>query len=465
MKKKLITIFLPFLILFSVSLTAKTEYKIECEFTGETDSLVILANYYGNTFQIIDTFKVINQTAVFSGTGTINQGVYTIARLNKSKYFDFIIGDKPFFHIRVNTKNITDSISTTDSPDNSYFFNYIKLNSKLYQIDQKTKQTNTKKLDKEDLHREKELILSNLQLLKKNVRLKTSGSILDIIFRSMEEPAFPSHILSDDKKKYQYYKSNYWNLVALDDNRLLRTPVFHRKFEHFFDRIILQHPDTIIYEIDKLFEKEIDPEIFKYLIWDLTLKYENPKIMGLDKVFVHIIDNYYKKNKIKDISQGIIDNIIERGEKIRPLLINKIAPNLIMVDTLGSFDALNNYATKEFTVVLFWESDCQSCQEEIKKLQTLYHSSKFDMQVFAVGTDSNIESWKEYIRKHNLDWINVNGTKSITQDYHNLYNIYSTPTIFILDKHNRIIGKKISVDQLEGFLNNYKKKLKTEKLN
>ena len=153
--------------------------------------------------------------------------------------------------------------------------------------------------------------------------------------------------------------------------------------------------------------------------------------MGLDKVFVHIIDNYYKKNKIKDISQGIIDNIIERGEKIRPLLINKIAPNLIMVDTLGSFDALNNYATKEFTVVLFWESDCQSCQEEIKKLQTLYHSSKFDMQVFAVGTDSNIESWKEYIRKHNLDWINVNGTKSITQDYHNLYNIYSTPTIFV----------------------------------
>lgn len=452
MIQKLTTILL---FILSITFSVKAENKIEINFSGETDSVIILANYYGKTFQIVDTIKLKNQSINIYNSDTLKQGVYTIARLNKSKYFDFVIGKNPSFQIQANTNNITDSIFATNSADNLYFFKYIQLNAKLYQISQKINQTN-----KTDLKAQREFIFSDLQLLKSEVHTKMAGSVLDIIFTAMEEPRFPSEITANEQNKYNYFKSNYWDIVALDDDRMLRTPVFHRKFEYFFDKVLMQNPDTLINEIDKLFKNEIDPEIFKYIIWELTLKYEHPKIMGLDKVFVHLVDHYYKTNKISGIEQSIMDNIIERAEKNRPLLIGKIAPNMIMVDTLNNFDALNNHFQKDYTIILFWDSDCQTCQKEIKELQKLYHSSKLNLSVFAVGTDSNLDLWKKYIREHNLDWINVNGTKSMTQDYHDLYNIYSTPTIYILNKQKQIIAKQLSVNQIQGFIHNYEQKLK-----
>lgn len=444
------------IVLISITLSVKSQNKIEIQFIGKTDSELILANYYGKTFQIIDTIKVKDRSIIINNSDTLKQGVYTIARFNKSKYFDFVIGENPSFKIKVNTENLTDSIKAFSSLDNSYFFEYIQLNSKLFKLNQESQTINQ---NNPGVDYERDVILANIQLLKNKTHTNLSASVLDIIFISMEEAEIPSNITSDNKKRYQYFKSNYWNLIALDDNRMLRTPVFHRKFEFFFNRVIMQDPDTLIKEIDTFFTKQMDPEIYKYLLWELTMKYEEPKIMGLDKVFVHIVDNYYKKNKV-DFTQGIIDNIIDRANKIRPLLIGEKAPNLIMIDTLGNFDKLNNHLDKEYTIVLFWDSDCQSCQKEILELQKIYHSNIHKLAVFAIGTDADLNAWKTYIRENNLDWINVNGTKSISPDYHDLYNIYSTPTIFVLDKNQKIIGKKISAEQLEGFFSNYENYLK-----
>jgi len=457
MKNKIAIILL---LLFSITLSSKAEEKVIINFTGKTDSLIILANYYGKHFQIVDTIELINQTITINNSDTLKQGVYTLARFNKSKYFDFVIGENPNFQIEANTNNLTDSITATSSLENSYFFKFLHLNSMLYKLSQ---QSQTKDPSNPDYISESESIQTEIQTLKSDVYKNLPRSVLDIIFKSMEEPKFPDSIKKNQQKQYQYFKSNYWNTITLDDSRMLRTPIFHRKYDFFFNRIVMQQPDTLIKEIDTFFTKKMDPEIYKYLIWELTINFEEPKIMGLDKVFVHIVDNYYKKNKVTDISQGIVDNIIKRADKVRPLLIGEMAPNLIMVDTLGNFDALNNYFSKDYTIILFWDSDCQTCQKEIKELKILYHSNKYDIEVFAVGTIADLKAWKHYIREHNLDWVNVNGTKSMSPDYHDLYNIYSTPTIFVLDKNKKIIGKKISVEQLESFFNNYETFIKAKK--
>jgi len=450
MRKTFTTIILLFL--FFNAANAETAYRINIDFTGAIDSTVILASYYGNSFQVIDTINLKNNKATITGSTPLNQGVYTIARLDKSKYFDFIIGDKPFFDIKANSKNFIDSIKFTDSPENEFFYKYFQLNTKLFQLNQKAKEKNT--ID-DDLQFERDFILSELQLLKSNVHKEAPNSVLDIIFTSMQEPEIPEHISSNNTKRYEYFKTVYWDLIALNDARMLRTPVFHNKLDYFFDRIVMQQPDSLASEIDRFFKKEIHPEIYKYIIWDLAMKYEHPKIMGLDKVFVHLVDNYYKKGKVKDISQGIIDTMIERAEKIKPLLLGETAPNLIMIDTLGNFDALNNYFKKDYMLVLFWDSDCQTCQTEMRELKKLYSADDCNFEVFAVNTEANHGSWKKYIREHDYRWVNVNGTKSITPDYHKLFNIYSTPTIYILDKHKKIIGKNLSVGQLPGFLENY----------
>jgi len=59
---------------------------------------------------------------------------------------------------------------------------------------------------------------------------------------------------------------------------------------------------------------------------------------------------------------------------------------------------------------------------------------------------------KEYIKEKGMNWINVNGPRAYTKDYHELYYIYSTPVIYILDEKKKIIAKRLLTDQIRVFL-------------
>jgi len=40
-------------------------------------------------------------------------------------------------------------------------------------------------------------------------------------------------------------------------------------------------------------------------------------------------------------------------------------------------------------------------------------------------------------------------------DYHDVYDIYSTPVIFLLDKDFKVIAKRLGIEQVEDFLQHY----------
>ena len=83
---------------------------------------------------------------------------------------------------------------------------------------------------------------------------------------------------------------------------------------------------------------------------------------------------------------------------------------------------------------------------------------KLKLEVFAVGTELEIKEWQEYVEKNELPWINVSDTPEINKNayeylqkgvttlnslnFRDVYDIYSTPVVFILDKDKKIIGKR-----------------------
>ena len=46
-----------------------------------------------------------------------------------------------------------------------------------------------------------------------------------------------------------------------------------------------------------------------------------------------------------------------------------------------------------------------------------------------------------------MNFINVNGPRAITPHYAELYDIYSTPVIYLLDEKKTIISKRIEADR------------------
>lgn len=433
--------------------------NIKVDLQNFPDKTFYLASYYGDKFQIVDTINSIDGKFTILKENLLPQGVYTIAGAHNNKYFEFLLSEDQQFEIHANFKSIIDSLNVKGCLENQDFVKYLKYSSL------KNKQNNSlKKLinitnGQENLEylKQQNQLFADLKYYRLRQIQNNPKSLLSLLFSMMQDVEIPTKLKRLPKKKYDYYNLHYWDYIDLGDERLLRTPILNSKVNTFFDQVLVQHPDSIIASIDRLFSTNLHPDIYSHLLLKLSLKYEYPKIMGLDKIFVHLADKYIAYDQTA-LSTSIKNALLERADKIRPLLIGTRAPELVMKDTLNEFQSLNTISNK-YTVIIFWDHDCQQCQKELRFLKSIYAMKSFDLEVYAVETTTLINKWKDYISKNDLNWINVNGTQSKSADFHELFDIYSTPTIYILDQEKKIIAKRIGAKNIINFLQNHENSL------
>ena len=55
----------------------------------------------------------------------------------------------------------------------------------------------------------------------------------------------------------------------------------------------------------------------------------------------------------------------------------------------------------------------------------------------------------EVVEGEQLNWLNVSDLKGFDSNSADLYNIYATPTMFLLDRDKTILDKPISYRELE----------------
>ena len=96
------------------------------------------------------------------------------------------------------------------------------------------------------------------------------------------------------------------------------------------------------------------------------------------------------------------------------------------------------------------------CKEATPKLKEYYEKAKnSNIEIFAICTIADREKWTNYIQENQLEWINGWDPQRRSRfDYY--YNVQSTPLVYILDRDKKIIAKKISVEDIDGFIENYK---------
>ncbi len=114
------------------------------------------------------------------------------------------------------------------------------------------------------------------------------------------------------------------------------------------------HPDSLINEIDVMIAKTGEKsEMRNYLLWYFTNTYETSKVMSYDKIFVHMVDTYFTEQSYDWLHPTVQENMINRVNQMRNVLIGAYAPALIMADTGNQFIALHHLEA-EYIIVLFW---------------------------------------------------------------------------------------------------------------
>ena len=494
MKKLLLTVVFCCSSFFAV---AQSGYEITINLKNCNDTLAYLTYYQFDKTLIKDTcISIKNGKIVFKGKTKLDKGIYSLVSQGKSIYFDFFIDDDTQkLELKSEASaNIGKELTSLNSPLENKFFAYIqyinqqnkdfvaykqaaKLATKKDTLALNTKQKEVEK----SINDFEEKFLSDHKgtYIGDVMNLKVEKLLKDIPKASNGRP--------DSIQVYNYYKKHYWDNVDFKDDGIVRNPFFNPKIKRYFESVVVTHPDSVSVEIDRMMNKTNPGSLlYKLLLAHFTYTYETSKIMGFDKVFVHMSDNYFKTGKADGIydDNDVVQKIIKRADKLKPLLIGTTALDLFMIKaedfdkmkTMGFENAKNSeemtsvyyknvdQVTKmyvklsevkaDYTILIFWDVDCSHCQKEVPILLEQYNElikEKKDVKVYSVYMQHEGEKYLKYIAEHKLPWINVYDGAHYNNAVEK-YDVYSTPVIYILDKNKVIKAKRIDANHVKTII-------------
>jgi hypothetical protein len=301
------------------------------------------------------------------------------------------------------------------------------------------------------------------------------NSLMRFLLQTMEVPEIPTIPVvngkADSLYPFRYVKSHYWDNIVFNDNRLLRTPFFEKKLDDYFKNYVSREPDSIIDEVHYMLTvAKTGKEIYPFLLFKFTNKYISPEYMGQDKVFLHIYQNFFAKGDTLLLNEESKKSLRERAYSLMANQLGLPAPVLVLNDINDKRFELYNIKAP-YTFIAFWDPLCSHCKVEIPRLDSMYKASWKNLNIKVIAVNTNFkeqDAWKKFIKELQLtEWIN--GYQS-EEDFNTeikegrpttirqLYDVFKTPTFYLLDKDKKIVAKNLTIEQFNDFIQSTIKK-------
>lgn len=390
---------------------------------------------------------------------------------------EFVVGDDQHFTIETSTDDFVANMKVTGDEDNKLFLDQMLFNSARHKEAEpfiKVLRDSTLKEDQKKSAREGfNKISDKVTAYQKGVIEKYPNTVTAKLFKANMEITIPDPPKKADGSidstfQFRYYRDHFFDNMDVGDetNIHMPRPYYRDKVYDYLDRLFIQHPDSVTKAIDKIVSKaKKNQETYKYMVWITLGHYQTPKIMGLDEVYVNIVDKYFATGEMDFWIDPVTKrNMIDYANKVRRAMIGRTGPNLMMQDQNGQPKSMYDIK-KKYTILYIFDPDCGHCREESPKLVTFYNNNKdkFSIEVFAVSADTSMKKMRDYIKEMKMPWITVNGPRTyLKQHYSELYFSETTPSLYILDDKKKVIARKLSVEALPEFFEKHEKFLKKQ---
>jgi peroxiredoxin len=444
---------------------SQNAYAYHLRIKGMEDTVIYFGHHYGDKQYVIDTIATNEKgEALISGTQPLSGGIYLIVFPKlKNRYFELIINE-PKFSLETDTADFIKNMKFSGSNENAVFYKDLQfITAKRKEAEPLREKLKTLDGNSNEMKQVKEQLNAiNMQVedSRKKIREEHSDLFYAKFLLALEDIKIPEAPLNQDGTKdstfaYRYIRNHYFDNFDFSDVRFLRTNLVHTKVKRYLDNYVPKIPDSINVALDFIIEKaSANDEVFKYIVVTMLNEYANSKIMGMDAVYVHLVDTYYKTGRATWVDEAAKVKIISSSDRKKPNLIGKTAPSIVLQDTAG-YDIPLYSVNKDYTVIIFWSPDCSHCKKEMPKLDTIYPQLQtLGAEVYAVYSEEEWDKWKKWLREHKSPWINVGNIK-MKSPYQLLYDVETTPMIYIIDRDKKIIAKKIGLEQVTGFLRDY----------
>lgn len=458
----ILSILITLMLLPTATFAAKDSYKITFIAEGNKDSLLYMG-YYLAQYKFFCDSAVNNGKGkfVFEGDRELDPGLYYITN-NKDRFVEFVVyREKQRYTLSTDNENWKLGMTSKGSRENELFFNFNRVNEVFYQEFETAKNTmdsvefNTvfipaqrHRLDSirmAYINQYPDCMLSRMMLATKDVDIpkeKADGSKMT------------------DQERYEWYQFHFFDNMPLNDDFILRTPksVFYDRVMEYVDKLLGRTPpDVICPLLDRVIDRaEPAPQVYRWLILNLTQHYLQSRIMVYDEVYVHLVQRYFATGKVQGLEPSTIDEQIARANKWEKLLVGRVAPELILFDTVHTPHSLHHMPGR-YTLLLFWSPTCGHCRDIIPAVYKTYekYADLLDVTAFAILTEPDeqtLAKWKTFLVDHQMTdprWVHLNGAEA-NVDWREVYDVQTTPQIYLVDNEDhKFLAKKLNADILE----------------
>lgn len=438
-------------------------YKIRVKLDNYPYQSVTLGFHYGDKQYVKDTATVDAEGwFTFQADTLLPCGVYLLVLQPDNNFIQVLVpADDQDFSMTSDAKDSVNKMKVKGSDDNDLFYQYLRYLGQLRpEADSLRAQIGRAKGNPADSSR----LSSKLADLDKSVKkyqqdliTKHPAFLSTKIVKASFEPEIPDFKGEEkevQRKKYYWYREHFFDNVDLADPCLLRSPVLHPKVDQYVNKVVPQHPDSVNIAIDYVIEKmKPAKENYKYYLIHFLNFYAKSQLVGFDACYVHLAKKYYCSGQATWTKKEDVEKICDNASRLEPILIGKIAPNITVMDRNNKTHNLWD-VDADYTVLFFWAPDCGHCKKAAPHMVEFAKKYKDrGVKVFAVCTavgDKGTECWPGAEEKGFTDdfFLNVSDPY-LRSRYKTLYDVQTTPQIFILDRKHEILSKRIGAEQLE----------------
>ncbi|MCX6257800.1 MAG: thioredoxin-like domain-containing protein [Bacteroidia bacterium] len=440
------------LVIFSFSIYGQNEFILKINVKGLPGKVIYLADFYGDKNKFIDT-TVTNAygTATFVMNDSRQPGMYHIV-FDKDRFAD-VIYNREDITVSTVASNPMDSLVVESSTENKIYYGFLHYDQEYELKDGLLNSLVEMYPRKEAFYKQSVDEYNRVQKDRDDEIARISASYPDAFatkFVKLQKLPYIDPAMKESDR-FSYLKLHFFDYTDFNDVNLLRSDAYTNKVINYLklysNRQLnqAQLEDQFRIAVDIILESAAKGNrlVYDYIVDYLTRGFEK---FGFDKVNLHIAEKYKEQSACENEARK--SDLQTRLENYQKLAEGKIAPEFEIPDDKGNKISMASVKT-DYTVLLFWASWCPHCASMLPDINTIYESQTIKkFEIIAYSLDNEEADWRNALAKGNFTWISCCDFKGWNSKISVDYNIYATPTMYVLDKNRKIIAKPITPDQL-----------------
>lgn len=300
-----------------------------------------------------------------------------------------------------------------------------------------------------ELHEEYKVAYKQVKTIQNSFEKKSTNKYIAPFVRASAR-SNPPEILTSINGYIANIKNTFFNNLDFSNTALINSSfltnrildyIFYINYSDDLDTQQNLYKESITTVLSKIKNPKYKRDVIEFLIE----QFEAGK--NLDIIDYLFEEHYYKLPKT-------LQNAKFKNDKMALFAaeVGRIAPDFSWTEN-GKSLKLSTLNDAENYVLVFWSTSCSHCLREIPELYT-YSKTKNNVKVIAFALEQDSFVWENYKKTNLSGWHNVLGLDKWQHETAKIYQVFSTPTYFILDKNKKIIAKPNDINDVEEFLEN-----------